>query len=213
MELVPTVTITNMHHRYDSSLKFMPHYDILASTTYYYILCMFRLPTETLRSFSGTSVCVLLDMQDVEAAADTSKDLFEEVCDRCVLTCRQILQDALTGGCTTVVLACSGVMKEVLGDIQVSKYGMMLLFVWTLVCVCKKISPTRSVIDIFCIFAQAMAMDVGVVLIEYPLSSFLSSKLMNKSLLSAQAAAKHVLARVEKGDIIFIYIPCMEYSP
>jgi hypothetical protein len=47
---------------------------------------------------------------------------------------------------------------------------------------------------------QLLAMLEGVVLLEYSLASFLSARLMNKSLVSTQAVAKQVLARAEKGE-------------
>jgi hypothetical protein len=50
------------------------------------------------------------------------------------------------------------------------------------------------------VLMQLLAMLEGVVLLEYSLASFLSARLMNKSLVSTQAVAKQVLARAEKGE-------------
>jgi hypothetical protein len=73
-----------------------------------------RLPVETLRNFSGSSVCVVMDLVDT---ATTTPD--DEVQIICVNTCREVFRSALAAGCSTVIMACSDAVRDAVGDMQV----------------------------------------------------------------------------------------------
>ena len=72
-----------------------------------------RLSVEALRNFSGSRICVLLDLQRREGSDD------EQCRAECTSVCVQLCRDVLASGHSTLTLAFSDLVEEFLGDVQV----------------------------------------------------------------------------------------------